>query len=142
MKKPTELTKPILNMGNRLLPALYEATKHPLPICLKIVSPNVAGIVSLESPRARSSCQPLRPAGLRHSLLESLVATLRSSRNHSSGYRHAYPSTSLSASFATWHLSEPMLPQLLEVVLLERAPLAEEQAIRSGISVGLILEGQ
>lgn len=33
-----------------------------------------------------------------------------------------------------------MFPQLLEVVLLERTPLAKEHAIRGGISMGMVLE--
>lgn len=40
------------------------------------------------------------------------------------------------------HLPKPMFPQLLEVVLFERAPLAEEHAIRGGISMGMVLKSR
>ena len=94
----------------------------------------------LASPQAQLAHQRTHHAAPRYSLLELSSSALRSGEVHSSGYRYAYPSVPLSAPSATWHLPESMLPQLLEVVLLERAPLAKEQAIRGGISMGMVLE--
>ena len=94
----------------------------------------------LASPQAQLAHQRTHLAAPRYSLLELPSFALRSGEVHSSAYCHAYPSASLSASSATRHLPKPMFPQLLEVVLFERTPLAEEHAIRGGISMGLVLE--
>lgn len=94
----------------------------------------------LASRQAQLAHQRTHHAAPRYSLLELSSSALRSSEHHSSGYRHAYPSAPLSASSDARHLPEPMFPQLLEVVLLERPPLTKEHAIRGGGSMGMVLE--